>query len=613
MAILFQTSLAQSVNKNGNRKFSEIDIQRTEPPFWWVGFEDSSLDIVLYGHDLTGIIPKVNHEGVKLISFENTANPNYLFLHLEIDPTCKPGSFIIELSRGKSKKNLEYRLLERTRCERGLQQNDLIYLIMPDRFANGDPDNDIIDGTQQASINRDSMFHRHGGDIKGITAHLDYLEELGVTALWLNPTIANDQPYKSYHGYAATDLYATDPRLGSNQDYLNLCEAAKKRGIKMVMDVVYNHWGDQHWMIKDLPDPSWIHVQDSFLRTTYRETTMFDPHASEADRKLFADGWFDTHMPDLNQNHHLLAKYLIQNTLWWVEYASIEALRVDTYAYPDQRFMSDWGQAVLREFPDLSIFGETWVHGTSIQAWFTDGNGLNKDFRSNLPAVTDFQLHYAINKSMNEPFGWTEGVNSLYYTLAKDFLYTSPEKNVIFLDNHDLSRFYSVVGEDKRKLKAGLGLLFTLRGIPQLYYGTEILLKNYADPDGKVRQDFPGGWPGDRTNKFVATGRNAEENELFDYVKKLANWRKDSPAIAHGELMQFVPEAGVYVFFRYCEAQTIMVVLNASEQSQNVDLTRFKERFSSFTKGVEILNQKQCELTGTIDLEPFELGIFELK
>ncbi|NQX93167.1 MAG: cyclomaltodextrinase N-terminal domain-containing protein, partial [Flavobacteriales bacterium] len=464
-----------------------------EPPNWWVGMTNNQVQLMIHGVNLDQYEVKIEDSGVKITDLSYGQNSNYLWLTLEIQEDLKPGVVSLnfhKLGKNRPKFSYEYEFKSRESSDRGIDQGDFMYLIMPDRFSNGDVSNDQVDGFHDQSLNRDSMFHRHGGDLQGILNHLEYLEELGVTALWLNPVIENNEHEESYHGYAATDLYKVDARLGSNTLYKELCKELHQKGIKVVQDVVYNHWGDQHWMLADLPDSSFIHHWDKFQRTSYRAPTLLDPHASEVDRKIMTDGWFDHHMPDLNQKNPFLAQYLIQNSIWWIEEFGLDAFRIDTYAYPDQKFMSDLCGRIYEEYPDFSIFGETWVHGTAIQQWFTEGNYNGKEFSSNMPAVTDFQLYYAINDALTKNTGWAEGLNRLYYTLAKDYVYNHPEEQVIFLDNHDLSRFYSMIGEDDNKMKQGLGLLMTLRGIPCLYYGTEIKMKNFADPDGKVRGDF---------------------------------------------------------------------------------------------------------------------------
>jgi glycosidase len=493
----------------------------------------------------------------------------------------------------------------------GLSQSDLIYLLMPDRFSNGDPSNDVVQGMKQTGINRDSMFWRHGGDLKGVMNHLDYLQDLGITALWINPVLENDQPKESYHGYAITDHYRVDRRFGDNELFRQLSENCGKKGIKMVMDVVYNHVGNEHYLYKKLPWQNWIHAQpEGFQRTSYRAPVLTDPYASEADKRIMTDGWFDKHMPDLNQKDPHLAAYLIQNSIWWIEYAGLDAFRIDTYAYPDLAFMKDLLARIFKEYPKFSVFGETWVDGAPVQVFFHQ-NKIDAEFKSNLPGVTDFQLYYGIQEALTKEMGWTEGVARLYHTMATDYLHADPTQNVVFLDNHDISRFFSVVNEDFRKYKMALVWLMTVRGIPQLYYGNEILMKNYANPDGRVREDFPGGWAGDKVNLFDANNRKGDVAEVHALISKLARWRKASPVIKEGKTTQFVPDKGVYVYSRRANGQAILVVMNCSEKANKVGMKRYEECFNGKTQAKDVLNDRAISLGQDLEMEPWSVVLME--
>lgn len=593
----------------------KVDQARICPPNWWVGMQHNEIEVLLYDQDIAGLTVQLNYPGVQLKSTTRLANPNYLFVTLAISPTTAPGTFDIQLVRdGKRVKQYPYTLLARKSDPQRITQldaSDLIYLIMPDRFANGDPRNDVFPTMHQKEINREKMFFRHGGDLQGILDRLDYLEALGVTALWLNPVLENDQPYESYHGYAITDHYAVDQRFGDNALFERLTSACQERGIKMVMDIIHNHVGDKHWFIQDIPSEDWIHQWDRFTKTTYRAPTLMDPNASAYDQKRMSDGWFDHHMPDLNQQNPQLARYLIQNNIWWIEYAGVDAYRIDTYAYPDQAFMATWAKAMQKEYPQVHLFAETWVHGAAVQAQFTADNFLRGEYNSHTPGVTDFQLYYAINEALQQKQGWTNGAARIYYTLAKDFLYEDPRRNVVFLDNHDLSRFYSVIGENDEKFKSGLAFLMTTRGIPMLYYGTEILLKNFTDPDGKVRQDFPGGWAEDKVNKFVAQGRTTKEQAIFSYVKKLANFRKTSPALTEGKLVQFVPEDGIYVYFRIAASETVMVIMNTHEEATEIALDRYREGMGTKESATNIITGKRVDLRQKLSLQASETLILK--
>lgn len=591
------------------------EVVRVDPPNWWTGMYHNTVQLCIYGKGLANSQVSINKKGVEVSAVKSVENPNYLFVDLTISQEAKPGKYSLEISNADGKTKLKYELGDRgdpAMVERGVGTSDFIYLLMPDRFANGNPENDRVEGMLEQSVNRKKMFSRHGGDISGIMQHLDYLQDLGVTALWLNPVLVNDMKAKSYHGYAATDHYAVDPRFGGNEAYLALSAELKKRGMKLIKDMVYNHIGDKHYLIQDLPAADWVHQHDTFTRTTYRAPTLMDPYRSERDYKTFTDGWFDTMMPDLNQQNPNLAKYLIQNSIWWVETAGLAGFRIDTYAYADQQFMADLVKAIRAEYPQLGVFGETWVHGAAVQSFFTEKNGL-QEMDTYLPGVTDFQLYYAINEALTGTFGWTNGAARLYYTLAKDFLYSDPNENVVFLDNHDVSRFYSVVGENFDKYKMGIALMLTMRGIPQIYYGTEILMKNFADPDGKVRDDFPGGWEGDAVDKFNPKNLSGKEAEAFQYVRSLARYRKDHPALHSGKLMQFVPEDGVYVYFRYNSSQTVMVVLNCSDQEKELNLDRFTERLNGFSSGKDIGDGSKVSSLNKLSLKPWDTKVLELK
>lgn len=589
---------------------------RVEPPHWWTDMTDRELEILLYDKNIGQKKVKIDYPGVRLKKVTRVENPNYLFVKIDVGRGAKAGKFQIELSDKNGSKNYPYELKNRStdpQRNQGLASSDFIYLIMPDRFANGNYDNDSYADMNQVGINRDKMFFRHGGDLRGIIEKLDYIESLGVTALWLNPVLENDEKFESYHGYAITDFYNIDKRFGSNEEYKMLVEECHARGIKVIMDIIHNHVGDQHWLIKDLPAEDWLHQYEEFTRTTYRAPTLMDPYASEHDKNLMTDGWFDHHMPDLNQQNPQLARYLTQSNIWWMEESGQDAYRVDTYAYPDQEFMSDWGKKMRAEYGENVFYGETWVHGPAVQAQFTEDNNIRKDYNSNMPAVTDFQLYYAIKEALTKPQGWTEGAARIYYTLAQDFLYEDPYRNVTFLDNHDLSRFYSVIGEDIRKFKSGVAFLLTTRGTPMMYYGTEILMKNFTDPDGKVREDFPGGWKEDKVDKFTGGGRDSLENAAFEYIKTLANYRKNTPALQTGKMTQFVPVDGVYTYFRYDRDKTIMVVMNTADQPKSVDLTPYAEHLSGFTGMKDVLTGKQISNLKTVDLQAFTTGVFELK
>lgn len=571
-------------------------LERVEPAFWWAGMKNPKLQLLVHGKDIGNADVKISHAGVTLAKVHQVDNPNYLFLDLVISANAQAGKFEILFSQnGKKYAQYTYELKPRNTNQQqfqGITNKDFIYLIMPDRFANGDTKNDVVKGMNEIALNRDSMFYRHGGDLKGIASKLDYLQELGVTALWLNPVLENNQPKTSYHGYANTENYKIDPRFGTNEDYKQLVIDCHQRGIKMIKDLVHNHFGTEHFTIKDMPTKDWVHQWPSYTKTTYREQVHFDPYAAKGDKEVMLNGWFDRHMPDLNQNNDFVKNYLTQSHIWWIEYADLDGFRLDTYAYNDAKFMAEWGERIMQEYPKFTFFGETWVHGVPNQAFFTKGNKINQGLDTQLQGVTDFQTLWGINEALNGKFGWTDGVVRLYNTLANDYLYEDATRNVVFLDNHDISRFYSVVGEDFDKYKSGIAWLLTTRGIPQLYYGTEILMKNYANPDGLVRSDFAGGWPSDKVNKFVASGRTEKENEAFNYIKKLANYRKNNEALQTGKMMQFIPEDGIYVYFRYNNDKKIMIIMNGNTEAKSLNTARFKEIISDHNKAKNVVTEE---------------------
>lgn len=598
--------------------FAQIPaLERVEPSFWWVGMNNPKLQLVVHGNGIASREVKLNYAGVTLSQVHKVENPNYLFLDLLISAEARPGKFNIEF-QGKNQKKLSYtyELKDRDKSSNrimGVTNKDFMYLIMPDRFANGDKRNDVIKGMQETALNRDSMYYRHGGDLQGIINHLDYLEDLGVTALWLNPVLENDQPKTSYHGYANTENYKIDPRFGDNALYKKLVDESHARGIKVIKDLVHNHFGSQHWILKDMPSKDWVHNWPEFTKSSFKDQVLFDPYASEADKKIMTDGWFDGHMPDLNQKNEFVKNYLTQSHIWWIEYAGLDGFRLDTYAYNDPEFMAEWAKFIKAEYPRFTFFAETWVHGIPNQAFFTQGNTINRGFDTELPGVTDFQTLWGINETLNGKFGWNEGVNKLYTTIASDFMYQDATRNVVFLDNHDLSRFYSVIGEDFDDFKSGIAWLLTTRGIPQLYYGTEILMKNFSNPDGLVREDFKGGWSGDKENKFTAQGRTPKENEAFNFVRTLANYRKNNEVLQTGKLMQYVPENGIYVYFRYNADKTVMIVMNTNDTVSDLSLKRFNERLDGFNSALNVITSQKINSLLTINIPAKTTLVLELQ
>lgn len=596
------------------------------PSHWWVGMKMNKIQLMLheprpdYILAVDKLVVRSSSSDFKIIKVNRVENRRYLFLDVEISPNAKPQT--VKISLGgiilNEWEKFSFELKPRrpgngTAFAQGVTSKDLIYLLMPDRFSNGDTTNDRIPGMRDQSLNRDSIFLRHGGDFQGVINHLDYLKDLGVTTVWMTPVIENDMPNRTEHGYAFTDHYKIEPRFGGEEMYKKLSDELHKRGMKLIQDAVYNHIGSYHFTVIDPPMKDWLHQWPSFTQTNYKDQTIFDPHASASDKKQMQDGWFTRQMPDLNQSNPYVANFLIQHAIWCVEEFGVDGWRIDTYIYCDLDFMNRCNKALLDEYPKLTMFGETWVHGVPNQSYFCENN-YNIPFKSDLQATTDFQmLFYGIQPALTENFGWTEGVNKLYSTASQDFVYKNPIREVIFLDNHDLPRFYSVVKEDTAKYKMALGWLLTFRGVPELYYGDEILMTGFTNPDGNVRLDFKGGWPGDKENKFTKEGRTEKENSIFNYIRTLANFRKKSSAITSGKMMQYIPVDGVYVYFRYDDQQTVMIIMNTNNTDKMIDLTRFAERTKDFSKAKNIADSSVINLNHSEKIPAWSIQIMELQ
>lgn len=598
--------------------FAQNDVE-VYPTHWWVGMKNHNLQLMLHQKNIsTQTFVLQPYNGVKLLQVHKVESPNYVFIDLIISSTAKPGKLNFKIFTSAAQSNtISFELKPRrkgngTAYAQGVRSQDFIYLIMPDRFANGDYNNDKIPGYKDQSLNRDSMYDRHGGDIQGVIDHLDYLKDLGVTTVWLTPILENDMPNRTEHGYAITNHYKVDKRQGGDKAYKKLSDELHLRKMKLIQDAVYNHAGLYNFFVQDPPMKNWLHQWPTYTQTNYKDQPLFDPHGAAADKKRMSDGWFVPQMPDLNQSNPYVVNFLIQHAIWSVEEFGVDGWRIDTYIYNDLPFMNKCNQALINEFPKITMFGETWVHGTANQAFFVQNNMI-VPFKSNLTGATDFQCNfYGINAALTQNFGWTDGVNKLYQTLSNDFLYKDPMNNVIFLDNHDMTRFYSQVNEDMDKLKMGIGWLLTSRGIPEMYYGTEILLKGISNPDGLVRGDFYGGWKEDKQNKFTPLGRTDKENEIFNWTKTIANFRYNSSAIKTGRLMQFIPEDWVYTYFRYDDKQTIMIVMNTSSDQKIIDPKRFLERTAPFLKAKNIVTSEVNNLNVSWKIPGKTIWIMEL-
>ena len=593
------------------------EINRIEPPCWWVGMKNPELQIMVYGPGIGEAHVSVDYPGVRLKETVKTENPNYLFLYLDIEEDAAPGRMDLSFETAGGIMVREYELLPRSTKPgaMGFSGADVLYLITPDRFANGDPSNDTLEG---ARVDRSRSGGRHGGDIRGVTDHLDYIFDLGVTAIWLNPVQKNSA--NSYHGYAISDFYAVDPRFGTMDDYVEMIDKAHEMGLKVVMDMIFNHCGSAHWWMEDLPTSDWLNVNNEFVQTNHQKWTAVDPHAAPSERSGFTDGWFNRGMPDLNQRNPLLATYLIQSSIWWIEYARIDGIRQDTHPYMDLQFGADWCNAVLTEYPDFNIVGETWYPvGSGFPAWWQRGSKLNP-VDTGLKTVMDFNLAFIVPDAFNEANdpsdGASKGLFNIYVSLANDFLYEDTENILIFLDNHDLSRFARKGDAGLDKYRQGVAFILTTRGIPQIYYGTELLFTGTKNEgDGIIRKDMPGGWQGDERSVFTSEGRTDMENEAWNYMSTILNWRKTSEAVKHGDLIQYAPlrEYGdCYVYARIKGDETVLVVLNGSDKAAELEMGRYSDVIRDYAAGTDVVTGQTFFLTEKLPVPARGAYILEL-
>jgi glycosidase len=590
---------------------------RVEPPFWWAGMQCSKLQLLVHAKDVSGLKAVVNYPGITIQDQVSVENPNYLFINLLLDKDLKPGSFDLQfMAKGKVVRSYRYEMKQRlagSASRKGFTPSDVIYLLMPDRFANGNPANDSMPGMLEKP-DRSKPLGRHGGDLAGIRKHLGYISDLGFTALWPNPVLENNNAAQSYHGYAITDFYKVDPRLGTNEEYLELIADAHAKGLKVIMDMVFNHCGINHWFINDLPVKNWIHQFPQYTRSNFRAESVTDLYAAEVDRNRMLQGWFDRNMPDLDQRNPFLREYLIQNSIWWIEYSGIDGIRLDTQPYPYKEMMAEWTKRVNAEYPDFTIVGEAWLQKESMTSYYQKDTELGDGYNSGLHSVTDFPLYNATTRAFTENEGWTEGMARLYYVLAQDFLYANPSYLLTFLDNHDLNRYYNTIGNDLKAMKMALTFLLTTRGIPQIYYGTELLMDGQEHVNhGEIRKDFPGGWPGDSINAFTPQGRTNEQNEVFNHLQRLLQWRKDNEVISQGSLKHFVPEDGVYVYFRTKGDQKVMVIINRNPEQKVLKTSRYEECINGYATAFEVLTGRLVSLSGEVVLPARTALVYELK
>lgn len=594
-------------------------VQKTEPPFWWSGMHNPELQVMFYGKNIAQYKPEVS-DGVVVTNVVKTENPNYVFITIDTkNVPAKQLTFSFKNDKNKVAFTQKYDLKQRregSATRESYTSADMMYLLMPDRFANGNAGNDSTKDTNEKA-DRNNLNGRHGGDIQGIIDHLDYIQELGATAVWATPLCEDNDPRGSYHGYGQSDVYKIDPRYGTNEDYLRLSKELKKRKMKLVLDYVTNHWGAEHWMYKNLPTYEWVHQFPGYSQSNYRMSTQFDTNASKTDKRQCVDGWFVPSMPDLNQSNPLVLKYLTQNAIWWIEYADLDGFRVDTYSYNDKDGISKWTKAITDEYPYFNIVGEVWMQNPAHMAyWQKDSKiGAIESFNSYLPSVMDFSLYDALQWTFNEDnSGWDNGVQKVYNNFTNDFLYPNINSILVFAENHDTNRINQNYKGDFKKYQMAMAIVATVRGIPQLYYGSEIgMAGDKGKGDGDIRHDFPGGWKGDSNNAFTKAGRTAEQQQYFDFTSKLFSWRKGKDVIHNGKTMHFLPDNNVYVYFRYTDKETVMVVVNNAAESRTFKTARFAEGIKAFKNGTDVISGKTVDVTKDITMEPKSVLVLELK
>ncbi|MFD2543337.1 glycoside hydrolase family 13 protein [Lacinutrix gracilariae] len=565
------------------------EIERVEPPNWWIGFKNQQLQLLVKHPNISEAEPSIHYSGVSIAKVHKADSPNYLFLDLHIAENTKAGQFNIHFKYKDGKELVQtYSLKDREQEAakyQGFNSSDAIYLITPDRFANGDSSNDINENLKEKTINRKEDYARHGGDLQGIIQHLDYIEQMGFTQIWPCPLLTNDMQESSYHGYAMTDFYQVDPRYGTLNEYKELASKAKEKNIGLIMDQVANHCGNAHWWMQDLPFKNWINQQESFENnkplnnSNHRRTSNQDLYASKRDKKEMAEGWFVSAMPDLNQRNPFMANYIIQNSIWWVETLNLSGIRQDTYPYPDKTFMSNWARAIMNEYPNFSIVGEEWSTNPLLIGYWQEGQKNKDGYQSHLKSTMDFAMQKNIVDAFNEEEKWDAGLVKTYEGLANDFAYASPKDIMIFPDNHDMSRIFTQLKGDVPNTKMALSYVLALPRIPQIYYGTEILMNDFKKPGdhGLIRSDFPGGWQDDAVNAFTGEGLTNTQKDMQLFLKKILNYRKSSAAIHHGKTIHFAPFLGTYFLFRVTEEETFVHIINKNEQPISIDLKRYAE------------------------------------
>ena len=587
---------------------------KIEPAFWWSDMKNPELQLMVYGKDIAGYRPSVSYPGVQVKSSVALESPNYLLIYLDV-ADAKPGKFDITFTQGKKHFAQPYELKTRKANAsqiKGFDSSDVLYLIMPDRFADGDPTLDQIPMRQEYKVDRSKPGARHGGDLAGIEQHLDYIEDLGVTAIWLNPVLENDMKGGSYHGYATTDYYRVDPRFGTNEDYKRLIDKTHQKGMKVVMDMIFNHCGSDHPWMQDVPSHDWFNNLDHYVQTNHDKEAYFDPYVSDYDKSCMIDGWFVPSMPDLNQKNPHVAKYLIQNSIWWIEYSGVDGIRQDTYPYADVDMMHDWCKAVELEYPDYNIVGEAWMNYTIGSAYWQTGSRLNFGKDTGLKSVMDFRLMGIAHDAFHNE----NGLHSLFEHLCYDYVYADINHVLRFLENHDTDRFLRQMPQSSADLyafKQGVTFLLTIPGIPQLYYGQELLMNGTKEKsDGDIRLDVPGGWAGDKVNQFEASGRSAVQNEAWNFLQTLLKWRRGNQVISKGKMKHFMPNQGVYVYERSLDGKRVVVLMNGSSKAVDLPLARYAETLQGAQQGKDILTGRSVALGSSLPMQAKEILVLEL-
>jgi glycosidase len=604
------TLLAASTHASAAR------IDHLEPPFWWTGMQHKTVQLMVHGEGIAELAPAVSYPGVRIAKVTRLPNKNYLFIDLDIGASARPGKFAIGFGRGASATSVTYELLARAQgsaARQGFSSKDAIYQVMPDRYANGNPGNDSVPGMLEQS-DRNNGGGRHGGDIEGIIGRLDYIAALGFTQIWPTPLVENNMPAYSYHGYAATDHYRIDPRYGSNADFKRLSDEARKRGIGIIQDVVLSHIGSHHWWMKDLPSPDWTTHGGKYVPTRHHRVSVQDPYSAREDQQNFTTGWFTDDMPDMNQTNPLVATYLIQNNIWWIEYAGLSGLRIDTYGYSDGAFLTEYTRRLMAEYPKLNMVGEEWHKSPAVVSRWQRGKRNFDGYTSSLPSLMDFPMAETMRNALASKDA-KAGFTDVYETLSLDYMYPDPGNLVLFEGNHDVARMFSVVGEDLDLYKMHLAWLMTMPRIPQLYYGTEVLMTSDTGErnDASYRRDFPGGWTGDPVDAFGGAGLSAQQREAQAFVRKLANWRKSATVIHSGKMMHYGAEDGTYVYFRYDGKKKVMVALNKSGAQAVLPVARFREMLAGVKGGVDVISGHRFALDSALTLPARRSVILELE